>query len=157
MVGAPALRGDRAPARVAISTEMTTGSAWGQLGPNGMGQRSYSGQYGGPDRWATADGWQRVFTEDMMTDPRDLTEATDDELRAVDAAARVRIHHTGDSNSAIPEEHVAETPMRDPRDLSRATDDETRAAAAAMSVRVERSAERDAAATTSVASDQHNP
>jgi len=56
-----------------------------------------------------------------MTDPRDLTEATDDELRAVNAAAQVRIHHTLDSDSAIPEEHVAQTPMRDPRDLIQAT------------------------------------
>ena len=88
-----------------------------------------------------------------MTDPRDLTEATDDELRAVKAAAQVRIHHTLDSDRAIPEEHVAEAPMRDPRDLSQATDDEARAAAAAMSVRVERSAERDYDATTSVPPD----
>jgi len=69
-----------------------------------------------------------------MTDPRDLTEATDDELRAVNAAAEVRIHHTGDSNSAIPEEPVTETPIRG---LSRATDDEARAAAAAQRERVD--------------------
>lgn len=88
-----------------------------------------------------------------MTDPRDLTEATDDELRAVNAAAQVRLHHTLDSDSAIPEDHGTEAPMRDPRDLNQATDDEARAAAA-MSVRVERSAERDDDATTSVAPDQ---
>jgi len=89
-----------------------------------------------------------------MTDPRDRTEATDDELRAVNAAAQVRIHHTPDSASAIPEEHVTEAAMPDPRDLTQATDDEARAAAAAMSVRVERSAERDDDATTSGAPDQ---
>lgn len=69
-----------------------------------------------------------------MTDPRDRTEATDDERRAANAAAEVRIHHTGDSNSAIPEEPVTETPIRD---LSRATDDEARAAAAAQRERVD--------------------
>jgi len=89
-----------------------------------------------------------------MTDPRDLTEATDDERRAANAAAEVRIHHTGDSNSAIPEEHVTETPVPDSRDLSRATDDEARAAAAAKGERVERSAERDHDATTSGEPDQ---
>ncbi len=72
-----------------------------------------------------------------MTDPRDRTEATDDERRAANAAAEVRIHHTGDSNSAIPEEHMAETPMRDPRDLSQATDDEARAAATSQRERVD--------------------
>ena len=89
-----------------------------------------------------------------MTDPRDRTEATDDERRAANAAAEVRIHHTGDSNSAIPEEHVTETPVPDPRDLSQATDDEARAAAAAKGERIERSAERDHDATTSVEPDQ---
>ncbi len=89
-----------------------------------------------------------------MTDPRDLTEATDDELRAVNAAAQVRIHHTLESDSAIPEEHVAEAAMPDPRDLSQATDDEARAAAAAKGERVERSAERDHDATTSGEPDQ---
>jgi len=69
-----------------------------------------------------------------LTDPRDRTEATDDERRAANAAAEVRIHHTGDSNSAIPEEPVTETPIRD---LSRATDDEARAAAAAQRERVD--------------------
>jgi len=92
--------------------------------------------------------------EDTMTDPRDLTEATDDELRAVKAAAQVRIHHTLESDGAIPEEHVAEAPASDPRDLSQATDDEARAAAAAMSGRVERSAERDDDAATSGAPHQ---
>jgi len=72
-----------------------------------------------------------------LTDPRDRTEATDDERRAANAAAEVRIHHTGDSNSAIPEEHVTEPPVPDPRDLSRATDDEARAAAAAKRERVD--------------------
>ena len=89
-----------------------------------------------------------------MTDPRDRTEATDDERRAATAAAEVRIHHTGDSNSAIPEEPVTETPVPDSRDLSRATDDEARAAAAAKGERVERSAERDHDATTSGEPDQ---
>ena len=69
-----------------------------------------------------------------MTDPRDRTDATDDERRAANAAAEVRIHHTGDSNSAIPEEPVTETPIRD---LSRAIDDEARAAAAAQRERVD--------------------
>ena len=93
-----------------------------------------------------------------MTDPRDRTEATDDERRAANAAAEVRIHHTGDSNSANPEEHVeehvTEAPGPDPRDLSQATDDEARAAAAAKGERVERSAERDHDATTSGEPDQ---
>jgi len=89
-----------------------------------------------------------------LTDPRDRTEATDDERRAANAAAEVRIHHTGDSNSAIPEEHVTETPVPDARDLSRATDDEARAAAAAKRERVERSAERHHDAMTSSEPDQ---
>ena len=76
-----------------------------------------------------------------MTDPRDLTEATDDELRAAKAAAEVRIHRSVEADVAVPEDPAMETPAPDPRDLSQATDDETRAAAAAERVRVERSAE----------------
>lgn len=90
-----------------------------------------------------------------MSDPRDLPEATDDELRAARAAAEVRIHHTLESDRAIPEEHVPEAAMPDPRDLSQVTNDEVRAAAAAMSVRGERSAERDHDTTTSVEPDPH--
>lgn len=80
-----------------------------------------------------------------MTDPRDLPEATDDELRAARAAAEVRIHRTPESEVAVPEDRPTEAPGPDPRDLSQATDDEKRAAAAAESVRVERSAEVDKA------------
>ena len=89
-----------------------------------------------------------------MTDPRDLPEATDDELRAARAAAEVRIHRNLEHDAAVPEDPAAEAPAPDPRDLSQATDDEARAAAAAKSVRDERRAERDDDATTSVAPDQ---
>lgn len=89
-----------------------------------------------------------------MTDPRDLPEATDDELRAAHAAAQVRIHRTRESDVAIPEDHATAAPVPDPRDLSQATDDEARAAAAAKSVRVERSAERDPDTTTGVEPDR---
>lgn len=78
-----------------------------------------------------------------MTDPRDLPEATDDELRAARAAAEVRIHRSLEADVAVPEDPAAEAPAPDPRNLSPATDDETRAAAAAESVRVKRSAEVD--------------
>ena len=90
-----------------------------------------------------------------MTDPRDLPEATDDELRAARAAAEARIHRSLEGDVAVPEDPTTEAPAPDPRDLSQATDDEARAAAAAESVRVERSAERDHDATTSVEPDPH--
>ncbi len=70
-----------------------------------------------------------------MTDPRDLPEATADELRAARAAAEVRIHRGREGDVAVPEDDATEAPAPDPRDSSQATDDEARAAAAASSVR----------------------
>lgn len=84
-----------------------------------------------------------------MTDPRDLDQPTDDELRAADAAAQVRVHRGFDSAHETPDEstrHAEEARHRaagtsepDPRDLDQPTDDVARAAAAAASVRVDRS------------------
>ena len=73
-----------------------------------------------------------------MTDPRDLSQATDDELRAADAAAEVRTPRGHDRETPTPVRAATGPSAGDPRDLDDATADELRAAEAAASVRVER-------------------
>ena len=76
-----------------------------------------------------------------MTDPRNLSQPTDDERRAADVAAQVRIHRdhayaggpTPDTEPA--REHAAVAPEPDPRDLDEPTENELRAAEAASRVR----------------------
>ena len=80
-------------------------------------------------------------TEQMeapATDPRDLTQATDDELRAADAAPEVRTPRGHDGGTLPPVRAATGPPAGDPRYLDDATDDELRAAEVAASVRVER-------------------
>ena len=95
-----------------------------------------------------------------MTDPRDLSYATEDEMLAKEVAAEVRVHHGHDSG------HDEATPDRtapsgagdqagtappieaDPQDVDGTPADVERAAAAAASERAERSGERDRDATT---------
>ena len=77
-------------------------------------------------------------TEAPVTDPRDLSQATDDELRAADAAAEVRTPRGHDGGTPTPVRPATGAPAGDPRDLDESTDDELRAAEAAASVRVER-------------------
>lgn len=83
-----------------------------------------------------------------MSDPRDVSQATDDELRAADAAAQVRTHRdhaASDESVGHPEAsgaHAAGGSTSDPRDLDRPTADELRAADVAAGARADRSAER---------------
>ncbi len=90
-----------------------------------------------------------------MTDPRDLSYATEDEMLAKEVAAEVRVHHGHDSapDEAPPDRTAPSgagdqvgsvTPIEaDPRDVDGTTADVERAAAAAASERAERSEERD--------------
>ena len=85
--------------------------------------------------------WQGSHKEKrwkVTTDPRDLSQATDDELRAADAAAEVRTPRGPDGEDRTPVRPATGAPTGDPRDLDAATNDELRAAAAAASVRVHR-------------------
>ncbi len=90
-----------------------------------------------------------------MTDPRDLSYATEDEMLAKEVAAEVRGHRGHDiaPDEASPDrtvpsgesdrERAAEPIEADPRDVDGTTADVERAAAAAASERAERSEERD--------------
>ena len=93
--------------------------------------------------------------EATMTDPRDLSYATEDEMLAKEVAAEVRVHHGPDSgpDEASPDRTAPSgagdqvgtaTPIEaDPRDVDGTTADVERAAAAAASERAERSGERE--------------